>query len=105
MLLKIGKKKIEIVELNKFNEKFKSFKFYLEKIDYGIRIKKKHYNTYFFCQRVDICVTDKNDTIIKLYENVRSEKLKFFLRAKYVYYLPLGTVKNLKLNEKLNLTK
>lgn len=105
MFLKLKNKKIEIIELNKFNEKFRSFKFHLEKIDYGIRIKKKHFNTYFFCQRVDICVTDKNDTIIKLYENIRSEKLRFFLRAKYVYYLPLGTVKYLTLNEKLNLKK
>ena len=67
MFLKLKNKRIEIVELNKFNEKFKSFKFYLNKIDYGIRIKKKHYNTYFFCQRVDICVTDKNNTIIIRY--------------------------------------
>ena len=105
MFLKLKNKRIEIIELNKFNEKFKSFKFYLNKIDYGIRIKKKHYNTYFFCQRVDICVTDKNDTVIRLFENIRSEKYRFFLRAKYVYYLPLGTVKHLKLNEKLDLKK
>ena len=82
-----------------------SFKFYLEKIDYGIRIKKKHYNTYFFCQKVDICVTDKNDNIIKLYQNVRSEKIKFFFKAKYIYYLPLGTVKYLQLNTKIDLKK
>ena len=105
MYLKVGNKKINIVELNKFNEKFKSFKFYLDKIDYGIKIKKKYYNTYFFCQRVDICVTDKDDIIINLFENKRSEKIRFFLKGKYVYYLPLDTVKYLKLNEKLQIKK
>ena len=105
MHLKCGKKRIEIIELNKFNEKFKSFKFYLETIDYGIRIKKKHYNTYFFCQNVDICVTDKSDNIIKLYQNVRSEKIKFFFNANYIYYLPLGTVKYLQLNTRIDLKK
>ena len=105
MYLKVGKKKIDIVELNKFNEKFKSFKFYLEKIDYGIKIRKKYYNTYFFCQKVDICITDKNDTIIKLYEAKRSEKARFFFRARYIYYLPLDTVKHFKTGEKLNIKK
>lgn len=103
MYLKVDKKKIDIVELNKFNEKFKSFKFYLEKIDYGIRIKRKFYTTYFFCQRVDICITDKKDTIIKLYENRRSEKSRFFFKAKYIYYLPLDTVKHLQVGDKLNI--
>lgn len=105
MYLKVGNKKINIVELNKFNEKFKSFKFYLDKIDYGIKIKKKYYNTYFFCQRVDICITDKDDIIINLFENIRSEKIRLFFKGKYVYYFPLDTVKYLKLNEKLQIKK
>ena len=105
MYLKVKNKKIDIIELNKYNEKFKSFKFHLKEIDYGVKLKSKFYNTYFFCQKVDICVTNKEDTIVRLYEGVRSEKFKFILKAKYIYYLPLNTVKHLKLNEKLNIKK
>ena len=103
MYLKVNNKKIEIIEPKTFKERFKSFKFYLEKIDYGIRLKKKYYNTYWFCQRVDICITNKNNKIIKLYENRRSEKIRFFFRAKYIYYLPLDTCKHLKVKDILNI--
>ncbi len=105
MYLKVKNKKIKIVNLNKYNEKIKSFKFHLKTIDYGIKTKRKFYNTYFFCQRVDICATDKDDKIIKLYENIRSEKFKFILRAKYIYYLPLDTVKYLKIGQTIELKK
>ena len=40
-----------------------------------------------------------------LYENVKSEKRIFKWKSKYIYYLPLNTVKHLKVGEKLILTK
>ena len=55
MYLKINNKKITIYEYISFKDKFKSFKFYLDPINFGIKISNKKYaNTYFFCQRVDI---------------------------------------------------
>ena len=106
MYLKLKNKKLKINEYTKFKERFKSFKFYLEEMNYGIKLpNKKLANTYFFCQRVDICFTDKNDVIIKLLDNVRSEKLHLKLKAKNVYFLPVGTNKNLQLGQKIKLTK
>ncbi len=106
MYLKINNKKIQIHEYTKFKERFKSFKFYLKEMNFGIKLpNKKLANTYFFCQRVDICFTDKNDVIIKLLDNVRSEKLHLKLKAKNVYFLPVGTNKNLQLGQKIKLTK
>ncbi len=102
MHLKINNQKIEILEYNKFIDRFKSLKFVLEKINYGIKIpNKKIANTYFFCQRVDICFTDKEDKIISLFKNVKTEKRIFKFKAKNIYYLPLETCKHLKLGEKL----
>ena len=102
MYLKIKNKKIEIIECTSRIERFKSLKFVLEKIDYGIKISnKKIVNTYFFCQRVDICITDKDNKIIALYENLKSEKLLIKWNSYNIYYLPLNTVKYLKINDYL----
>ena len=96
MYIKVNNKKIEIKDCIKFKDRFKSLKFVLEKIDYGIRMPKKRFiSTYFFCQRVDICVTNKDNEIIGIFENVKSEKKKIMLKSYYIYYLPLGTCKYL----------
>ena len=100
MYVKAGSKRIKIKRLNKFPDRFKSFKFVLEPIDYGILIpKKKFVNTYMFCQRVDVCLTDRDDRIVALYENLKSEKLKLKFKSYNVYYLPLNTVKHLKIDD------
>ena len=56
MYLRVKNKKIEIKEYKKFSDRFKSLKFYLKNLDFGIKLpNKKLANTTFFCQRVDIC--------------------------------------------------
>lgn len=102
MFIKVNNKKIKIYEYTKKIDQLKSLKFVLEKIDYGIKLPKKHLiSTYFFCQRVDICVTNKDNIIINLYENIKSEKRKLIIKAYNIYYLPLNTCKYLKIGEKL----
>ena len=94
MLIKLRGKKINIIEMKSLKDKIKSFKFILEPIDYGIVFyNKKIINTYFFCQRVDICCCDKNHKIIKLYEDFPSEKIRFIKNCYSIYYLPLNTCK------------
>ena len=101
MYLKL-KKKIEIKEMKDFKEKWKSFRFYFDKIDYGLLYNKRRLaNTYWFVQRVDICFTDENNIILDLLENVKSEKLVLRVKAKKIYYLPLNTCKQLKIGKKL----
>lgn len=102
MYIKIKNKKLEIYDCITFKERFKSLKFVLEPIDYGIRIsKKKTISTYFFCQKVDICVTDKDNKIIGIFENVQSENRKIMFKAYHIYYLPIGTCKYLENQEYL----
>ncbi len=106
MYLIINNKKILIKEYIKFKDRFKTLKFYLDKIDFGIKLpKKKRANTTFFCQRVDICFTDKDDKVLYLYEDVKSEKKIFKFKSKNIYYLPLNTVKYLKVGEQLKFRK
>ena len=102
MYIKVNNKKIEIKDCIKFKDKIRSLRFIVDPINYGIRInKKKLINTYFFFQEVDICVTDKDNNIIGLFENVLSERKHLMTKAYYIYYLPLGTVKYLENKEKL----
>ncbi len=107
MYLKIGKEKMEVVELTKFWERFKGLKFCLEKLDYGIKFpKKKLVSTIFLCQRIDIIMTGKEDQILYLYSNVKTEK--YFLpkfKVKDIYFFPLGTAKEFKKGDKLVLSK
>ena len=106
MYLKIKNEKIKINEYTKFKDRFKSLKFYLKEINFGIKLpNKKIANTYFFCQRIDICFTDKDDVIVRLLNNIRSEKIYIKFKAKNVYFFPVGTNKHLKIGDKIKLTK
>lgn len=100
MEIKINKKKYEVKEYDNFKLRFKSLKFVFEPLDFIIKIpNKKVANTYFFVQKVDICFTDGKNRIIKLVENVKSEKLIFELSATHLYYLPLGCAKEYRVND------
>ncbi len=107
MYLQVKNKKIKIIELTGFWNRFKGLKFVLEPIDYGIKFsKKKFVTTNFLCQKIDIVLTDKEDNILYMYEKMNTEKYILPKRKVYnVYFLPLNTVKNLKLNTKLKIIK
>lgn len=103
MYLQVKRKKIKLIELTKFWDRFKGLKFVFEPLNYAIRFpKKKFVTTNFLCQKIDIVLTDKEDNILYMYENMKTEKYIFPKRKVYnVYFLPLNTVKNLTKNTKL----
>lgn len=79
-------------------DRFKLYRFKLENIKEGICLpKKRKSNTYLFCQRVDIILTDDEFKVIKIIRNLKSEK--FIFGNKLVYYtfiLPKGAFPNIK---------
>lgn len=103
MYIKIKNKKIEIIEKNSFKERFIGLKFILEPIDYGLKYPNRNwFNTNFLCQNVDIVLTDENEIIQYMYENFKTEKTIFPKKnIKNIYILPLNSIKNLKINDKL----
>ena len=106
MYIKLKNKKLKVLEYTKFKDRFKSLKFYLDKLDFGIKMpNKKVANTYFFCQRVDICFTDKDDNILYLCDNIKSEKYLIRFKAKNVYFFPIGTNEYLNIGDNIKLTK
>lgn len=105
MYLKVNNKRVEIRELVGFWNRFKGLKFILEPIDYGIKFShKKFVTTNFLCQRIDIVLTDKEDKILYIYEDFKTEGYILPKRKVYnVYFLPLDTGKHLTINKKLNI--
>ncbi len=106
MYLKVQNQKIKIQEAKTFKERFKSLKFYLNTLDYGLWFpKKKLLNTTFFCQRVDACFTDDDYKILYLHEFIKSERRILHFKSKHIFILPLGTCEHLKVGEKLQIIK
>lgn len=105
MKLKINKNYITVNEIEGFFNRFKCMKFKLDKISEGYLLKKHNFiNTYLFCQRTDIIMTDKDDKIIKMYPNLNTEKLKLGNRKVCnTYILPLGCCNNYSIGDKLKI--
>ncbi len=106
MFLKIKNKKIIIEEYTNWKDRLKTIRFQWEILEKGIKLpKKKFASTDFFLQKVDICFTNKDEIIIALYENVKTERRILKRKAYNVYFLPLNTAKYLKVGEKMPLKK
>lgn len=107
MKLIINNKKIKLKKIDGFFNRFKLLKFNLEKLKEGYLLSKRKYlSTYLFCQRVDVIMTDKNNKIMYLYSNLKSEKFIFFKRkVSNVYILPLDTAKYLEKGKILKIEK
>lgn len=93
MYLKVKKTKIPIDIKTSLKDKIVSFRFKLSKIDRGICfIKKRRINTYFYCQNVDIIMTDRENKIIKMFINQLSErKFRGNRKVFYTYVLPANS--------------
>lgn len=105
MKTKIAKKKIEINEINGFFNRYKCMKFQLETLKEGYLFKKRKFlSTYFFCQRVDVVMTDKENTIIYMYHNLKSEKRIHYKRKVFnTFILPLNSCEKLEIGKKLKI--
>ena len=105
MYIKIKNKKVKLVEANTFWERLKGLKFVLGPLEYGVRFpKKKSSNTNFLFERVDVILTDKDEKVLYLIENLGTEKKVRRKKNVYnTYFVPRGTVKDLKVGDTLNL--
>lgn len=105
MYLICNKEKIEIDECNTFFKRLIGFMFKLKTIKVGKRFPKcNSIHTFFMFQKIDVIMTDKDNKILKMYPNLKTERI--ILPKKDVYYtyeLPLGTCNNYKINDILKI--
>lgn len=104
MYLKINKVKIPIEIKTTFKDKLKSFRFRLTEIEEGLCfLKKRRINTYFYCQKVDLIMTDKNNKILNLFKNASSEKrYKGKKETYFIYVFPVGVSDFYQIGDTLN---
>ena len=61
MYIKINQLKINLEKVEGFWNRMKCLMFVIEPLDYGFLLeKRKHFQTYFACQRIDAIITDKD---------------------------------------------
>lgn len=103
MYIKIKQRKIPIQIKTTLKEKIKSFRFKLTEIDYGLCFpKKRRINTYFYCQNVDIIMTNKDNTIIKMFPNQTSERhIRGNKKVYYIYVFPNIVCNHFKIGDTL----
>lgn len=92
--------KINLYYYHTFFQKLRGLMF-KKNIDFAIYFKTKGIHTFFMKESIDLCVTDKNNKIIYLEGNLTKNKIRYFKKAKYIYELPTGSIKNYKLGESL----
>lgn len=96
-------RKYDIIEPRNFIERFKVLKFDLVKLDYAILFSnRRSISTYFFCQKVDICFTDKDNKIVYLYNGVKSERKIRKFKKYNIYIFPDEALKYYSVSDKLN---
>ena len=103
MYIIINNKRLNINIYKSFYKKLKGLMFKKETIKEGyLFINCNSIHTFFMKQNIDICITDKNNKIIYLKENLSKNKIILPKKKGYfTYELPLNTVKYLKLNDTL----
>ena len=101
MYLICNNKKIEIEDCTTFKKRLIGFMFRKKEIKKGKRFPKcNSIHTFFMFQKIDIIMTDKNNKIIKMYPNLKNNRM--IIPKKSVYYtyeLPLGTCNNYKIGD------
>ncbi len=105
MYIKVKNRKVKLMEANTFWERLRGLKFVLGPLEYGVRFpKKKRANTNFLFERVDVILTDKDEKIIHMIEKLGTEKkVRRRRHVENIYFVPIGTVKDLKVDDKLEL--
>lgn len=101
----INKKTLKIIECKTFKSKLIGLMFRKEKLNYGIVLNKCNaIHTFFMHQSIDVCITDKNNKIIFLKDNLKPYKMVCPIKNGYfTYELPLNSVKYLQINNYLQL--
>ncbi len=87
---------MEIRNANTFLKKFKGLMF-VKKFNYILKFKANGIHTFFMKINIDIVLTDKNNNILYIYENVKPNKIILPKKnVKYTYEMPAGTLKKAK---------
>lgn len=105
MYLLYNKKKIDIDDCTTFKDRLIGFMFNKKTIIRGKRFPRcSSIHTFFMFQSIDVVMADKNNKIIKIYQNLKPNRIIFpNKKIYYVYELPLGSTKGFKIGNILDI--
>ena len=105
MYLFVNKKKIEIFDCLSFSSRLMGFMFQKDKIKAGKRFPKcNSIHTFFMKQEIDVIMTDKNNKIVKIFKNLKPNRIIFPQKnVYYTYELLVGVSNFYKVNDILEI--
>lgn len=105
MYVEINNKKYNVILMNTFYKKLKGLMNTKEPIsDVYLFPRCSSIHTYFMKQNIDVCMLDKNYNVTFLKENVKPWKI-LIKKGYYTLEMPLGSVKNIRIGDKLEIKK
>ncbi len=84
-----------------FKDKLLGFMF-KRNIDYCMRFRCRSIHTFFMKENIDVIITDKNNKILYIYNNLTKNKIIIKKDAYYFYELPNNT-NTYKVNDRIKL--
>ena len=101
MKLILDDKKLLLKDCTKFKNKLLGFMF-KKNINYALRFKCKAIHTFFMREEIDVIVTNKDNKVLFIYNNLKKNKIIIKKNAYYFYELP-SSFNTYKINDTLNI--
>ena len=93
---------ILIIDAKSFIKKLTGLSF-KKNINYGMRFKTHAIHTFFMLSPIDIIITDKYNIILEKINNFKRGKILIRKKSFYIYEMPIGFNKNIKIGKKLKI--
>jgi len=96
--------KLDLINYSSFYKKLKGLMFKKEPIKNAYLFKRcSSIHTFFMKQNIDVIITDKDYKVLLIKANVPKNRIITCKKGFYTFELPLGTVKNIKINTKIKI--
>lgn len=90
MKMILNEKELVLKDCVNFKDKLLGFMF-KKGINYALRFKCKSIHTFFMKENIDVIITDKNNKVLYVYNNLGKNKIIIKKNAYYFYELPSNT--------------
>lgn len=88
--LVLNNKKLDIKYCTTFKDKLLGFMFQ-KNINSVLRFRCKSIHTFFMRENIDIIITDKYNTVLYVYNNLKKNKIIIKLDSYFIYELPFNS--------------
>ena len=96
MKIIVNDKEINLIDANTFFKRLKGLMF-KKNINYAIRIKTNSIHTFFMKENIDIVITDKDNNVLYIINNLDKNKIIIKPNVYYTYEFPNNFIdKNIK---------